>query len=85
MLRAAEEKAVGVLKEHRDVLDQLVQLLLTNETVDGSSVYALAHRPEPTDGAGMTVAPNRAMSVVEDRDVAQLAVPTQEQRSNSPS
>jgi cell division protease FtsH len=85
MLRAAEEKAVGVLKEHRDVLDQLVQLLLTNETVDGSSVYALAHRPEPTDGEGMTVAPNRTMSVVEDRVIAPLEVPTQEQRSNSPS
>ena len=39
MLREAEQQAVRVLKEHRDVLDQLVQLLLVNETVDGSEVY----------------------------------------------
>jgi cell division protease FtsH len=85
MLRAAEQKAVGVLKEHRDVLDQLVELLLTNETVDGSDVYALAHRPEPTDGEGVTIAPNRKMSVVENRSVTPLEVPTDEQRPESQS
>jgi cell division protease FtsH len=57
MLREAEHQAVGILKEHRTVLDQLVQLLLVNETVDGSEVYKIAHRPEPTGGEGMTVAP----------------------------
>ena len=65
MLREAEQRATGVLKEHRDVLDQLVQLLLVNETVDGSEVYPIAHRPEPTGGGeGMTVAPDRSPSVV---------------------
>jgi cell division protease FtsH len=63
MLREAEQRAIGVLKEHRDVLDQLVQLLLAHETVDGSEVYALAHRPQPAGGEGMTVAPGRATSV----------------------
>ena len=64
MLREAEQQAVRVLKEHRDVLDQLVQLLLVNETVDGSEVYRIAHRPEPTGGEGMMVAPDRTTSVV---------------------
>jgi cell division protease FtsH len=50
LLRQAEERAVEVLKAHRDVLDKLVQLLVTNETVDGSQVYALAGRPEPSSG-----------------------------------
>ena len=62
LLREAEETAVSVLKEHRDVLDKLVQLLLRQETVDGSEVYALANRPEPTTGAGVTMAPDRATS-----------------------
>ena len=63
MLREAEQRAVEVLKEHRDVLDNLVQLLIANETVDGSEVYALAGRPEPSGGAGMTMAPDRAASI----------------------
>jgi cell division protease FtsH len=60
MLRAAEQKAIGVLTEHRDVLDKLVEHLLDKETVDGVDVYALADRPMPTGGEGMTVAPGRA-------------------------
>jgi hypothetical protein len=52
---------------HRDVLDELVQLLLINETVNGSEVYTLAHRPEPTGGEGMTVAPDRASSMAGER------------------
>ena len=59
-----QQRAVGVLKEHRDVLNALVQLLLSYETVDGSEVYALAHRPEPAGGEGMTVAPDRAVGPV---------------------
>ncbi|MGP0110658.1 MAG: ATP-dependent zinc metalloprotease FtsH [Acidimicrobiales bacterium] len=60
LLAEAEQRAVKVLEEHRQVLDQLVQLLLTNETVEGSEIYALAGRPEPTGGEGVTVAPERA-------------------------
>jgi len=84
MLRAAEQKAVGVLKEHRDVLDQLVQLLLTDETVDGSAVYALAHRAEPTDGKAMTVGPNRSPSLVEDHGASPLGKTTKEHSRESP-
>jgi cell division protease FtsH len=60
LLREAEQRAVDLLRDHLDVLDRLVQLLLANETVDGSEVYALAGRPEPQGGAGMTMAPDRA-------------------------
>jgi cell division protease FtsH len=62
MLREAEQRAIGVLKEHRTVLDELVQHLLTNETVNGSEVYELAGRPVPTGGEGVTVAPGRPAS-----------------------
>jgi cell division protease FtsH len=64
LVQEAEQRAVSVLKEHRDVLDKLVQLLLAQETVDGSEVYALAGRPQPeVGGAGVTVSPDRSVSV----------------------
>ena len=63
LLAEAEQRAVKVLEEHRKVLDQLVKLLLTNETVEGSEIYALAGRPEPTGGEGVTVAPERATAL----------------------
>jgi cell division protease FtsH len=63
ILGEAEQRAVAVLEHHRKVLDKLVQLLLTQETVDGSEVYALAGRPEPAGGEGMTMAPGRAVQV----------------------
>jgi len=50
LLREAEQRAVGILKEHRDVLDAVVQLLIANETIDGSEIYALAGRAQPTSG-----------------------------------
>jgi cell division protease FtsH len=59
MLRDAEHRAVEILQDHRDVLDRLVQLLMTNETVDGEAVYRLAGRPVPS-GSGLTMAPERA-------------------------
>ena len=58
ILRDAEQKAVGILRQHRDVLDRLVELLVAEETVDGKQIYALAGRTPPT-GSGMTMAPSR--------------------------
>ena len=63
LLRDAENRAVDVLNDHRDVLERLVELLLLQETVDGAQVYALAGRPSPELAGGMTVAPDRANSV----------------------
>jgi cell division protease FtsH len=59
LLREAEHRAVALLTEHRHELDQLVALLLSSETVDGSEVYAIAGRPEPESGAGMMLTPER--------------------------
>jgi cell division protease FtsH len=46
MLRDAEERAIKLLKDNRPHLDQLVDLLLEVETVDGSDVYRIAGRPD---------------------------------------
>jgi cell division protease FtsH len=62
LLVQAEKRALEILKAHRDVLDKLAQLLVTEETVDGSEIYALAGRPEPEGGSSVTMAPNRAVS-----------------------
>ena len=51
-LRDAEKRAVDVSNGHREVLDQLVRLRQTKETVDGSEVYAPAGRPEPQARTG---------------------------------
>ncbi|HXQ18357.1 MAG TPA: ATP-dependent zinc metalloprotease FtsH [Acidimicrobiales bacterium] len=67
LLREAEGRAVDILKAHLDVLNQLVVLLLAQETVDGSAVYALAGRPVPADGGGLTVAPDRAVAAPDPR------------------
>jgi cell division protease FtsH len=64
ILREAEQRATAILTEHRDVLDRLVDLLIAQETVDGSDVYRLAGRPSPTEGQGVTMAPGRAAASV---------------------
>jgi cell division protease FtsH len=75
MLRQAEERAIGILTEHRDVLDKVVQHLLDKETIDGAEVYALADRPVPTSGEGMTVAPERAAATKTDHVASNAGKP----------
>jgi cell division protease FtsH len=60
LLRNAETRATQLLGDHRRELDGLVDLLLDEETVDGSAVYRLIGRPTPTLAGGETVAPRRA-------------------------
>jgi cell division protease FtsH len=62
LLRQAEERAIELLKDHRPQLDALVSELLEMETVDGTTVYRLAGRPDrsqtiPPVPAATTVAP----------------------------
>jgi cell division protease FtsH len=62
LLREAEKRAVELLTEHRSVLDALTNLLLEDETVDGSQVYRLAGLPDrsalpPSVATPATVAP----------------------------
>ena len=66
LLSEAEVRAVALLRQHRDVLDKLVDLLVAKEMVDGSEVYALVGRSEPAGSAGVTMAPDRPLSLVED-------------------
>ena len=47
LLREAEETAVGLIRAHREMLAQIVELLLEHETVDGIEVYRIAGRPVP--------------------------------------
>ena len=60
LLRDAEQRAASLLKGHRDSLQRLVELLLSNETVDGVDVYRLAGRPGPAADGGETMSPRRA-------------------------
>ena len=58
LLGQAEERATSILSQHREQLRQLVGLLLERETVDGSTVYAIAGVPEPERlETGSTVGP----------------------------
>ncbi|HUY46248.1 MAG TPA: ATP-dependent zinc metalloprotease FtsH [Streptosporangiaceae bacterium] len=60
LLREAEEYAVSLIREHRDELRRLADLLVEKETVDGEEVYRLfgvpvpEHRPE-----GQAIGPAR--------------------------
>jgi cell division protease FtsH len=62
LLREAEKRAIELLRGHRSVLDALTNLLLEDETVDGTEVYRLAGLPDrsatsPSMTPPTTVAP----------------------------
>ena len=62
LLREAEKRAMELLRGHRSVLDALTNLLLEDETVDGTEVYRLAGLPDrsaasPSMTPPTTVAP----------------------------
>jgi len=76
LLREAEQTAVGLLSSHEPQLDQLVDLLLEKETVDGEEVYRIvgkpvpAHRPEE-----MAIGPRAAAASHVAHDGTRPAVP----------
>jgi cell division protease FtsH len=57
LLRQAEKRAVELLTEHRAELDALTDLLLEDETVDGSEVYRLAGVPDRSAAPPSVVLP----------------------------
>jgi cell division protease FtsH len=63
LLRRAEATATDLLSQHRRELNNLVDLLLEQETVDGADVYRLAGRPAPSEPGGATVAPRRVAAM----------------------
>jgi cell division protease FtsH len=61
LLRQAEVRAVDLLRSHREDLDSLVDLLLEQETADGSQVYRIVGRQDRSDDPSAAVeAPHRA-------------------------
>ncbi|MFF4576600.1 ATP-dependent zinc metalloprotease FtsH [Streptomyces sp. NPDC001410] len=60
LLREAEQRATDLLTEHRVQLDALADLLLKQETVDGTVVYGLLGvEPPSAHPTGETIAPRR--------------------------
>jgi cell division protease FtsH len=60
LLREAEERAVSLIREHREDLERLADLLVEKETVDGEEVYRLLGRPSPENRpAGQAIGPGR--------------------------
>jgi cell division protease FtsH len=62
LLREAEENAVALLRSHRSELDQLADLLLEHETVDGEMVYRLIGSQMPEHRPDTLVAPHRSVA-----------------------
>ncbi len=61
LLREAEADAVDQIRTHRAELGRLVELLLEQETVDGSAVYRIVGRPAPERTPDdLTIAPRAA-------------------------
>ncbi|MBB4893709.1 cell division protease FtsH [Streptomyces olivoverticillatus] len=52
LLRRAEERALGLLRDHRAALDRLADLLVTRETVDGAVVLEVLRSTVPAHPAG---------------------------------
>jgi cell division protease FtsH len=47
LLKEADDHAEAILRQHRDVLDRVTELLVDREMIDGEEVYRLAGRPMP--------------------------------------
>ena len=59
LLRQAEARATELLSDNRGHLDELIDLVLQWETIDGAEVYRIIGRPVPTEAGQMSVAPRR--------------------------
>jgi cell division protease FtsH len=58
LLREAEQTALAQIRSHRDQLGKLVDLLLEQETVDGTAIYRIVGRPMPQHTPDeLTIAP----------------------------
>jgi cell division protease FtsH len=61
LLREAEHAAIDLIRSHQHELDELVELLLLHETVDGAEVYRIVGKPVPTHRQEqLAIAPSRA-------------------------
>ncbi|MEU1628779.1 ATP-dependent zinc metalloprotease FtsH [Streptomyces sp. NPDC020096] len=60
LLRQAEQRALALLRDHRAALDQLAELLVARETVDGSAVLEVLRQEQRPDDAHSSGAAARA-------------------------
>jgi cell division protease FtsH len=61
LLQSAEQRALEVLRTHRDELRRVADRLVEAETIDGSEVYAIAGVAEPARlDLGTTLSPAKA-------------------------
>jgi len=63
LLREAEIRATSLLRDHLDVLQQVVDLLLEHETIDGSQLAAITGMPSAA-GRDRCVEPPRAVAAM---------------------
>ena len=76
LLREAEQTAVDLLRSHRAQLEQLVNLLLEKETVDGAEVYRIVGKPVPQHRPEeMAIGPRAAAASHVAQDGTRPAVP----------
>ncbi len=72
LLREAEERALALLREHRDTLDRLTDLLLERETIDGTDLDALLGRipgqREPVGASGHRATATAPLPATASRD-----------------
>jgi len=76
LLREAEQTAVGLIRAHPAELDQIVSLLLENETIDGADVYRIVGKPVPAGHTDeLTIVPHPVPAQAASGDAADVAVP----------
>ena len=49
IIKAAHQKAISILKEHRDDMDRLAAYLLEKETITGEEFMAILHHEDPEE------------------------------------
>jgi cell division protease FtsH len=71
-VREAEARATDLLTSHRAELDQVVQLLMAKETIDGADLLAIVNRtaPVPVGGMPLTHATGTNLTHPQDKDGA---------------
>ncbi len=84
LLREAEQTAVELIRSHRPELEQLVDLLVEQETVDGSVVYRIVGKPVPEHKPEeMAIAPH-AKAAAAARDGSSARVDTRPRTGPGP-
>jgi cell division protease FtsH len=63
LLREAEIAATKLLRDHRDALDSVIELLLERETIDGSELFAITGGPQPSSQRELVLTHNAVSAV----------------------